>query len=70
METVAEDDGTQEVQPDFELIAFDFVSNPSTQGAFMHPMTEGIDEKELRTPIECGKYCKVESIVHDIITGV
>ena len=33
-------------------------------------MTEGIDEKELRTPIECGKYCKVESIVHDIITGV
>ena len=70
VETVAEDDGTQEVQPDFELIAFDFVSNPSTQGAFMHPMTEGIDEKELRTPIECGKYCKVESIVHDIITGV
>jgi hypothetical protein len=70
VETVAENDGTQEVQPDFELIAFDFVSNPSTQGAFMHPMTESVDEKELRTPIECGKYCKVESIVHDIITGV
>ena len=26
-----------EVQPDFELIAFDFVSNPSTQGAFYEP---------------------------------
>ena len=26
---------TVEVQPDFELIAFDFVSNPSTHGAFM-----------------------------------
>ena len=24
-----------EVQPDFELIAFDFVSNPSTHGAFL-----------------------------------
>ena len=77
VETVAEsedDSGTdempaQEVQPDFELIAFDFVSNPSTQGAFMHPMTEGIDEKELRTPIECGKYCKVEYIINDIIRG-
>jgi hypothetical protein len=29
-----------EVQEDFELIAFDFVSNPSTHGAYMHPMNE------------------------------
>ena len=28
--------GAQQVQPDFELIAFDFVSNPSTHGAFLH----------------------------------
>ena len=26
--------GASEVQDDFELIAFDFVSNPSTHGAF------------------------------------
>ena len=29
-----------EVQEDFELIAFDFVSNPSTHGAYMYPMNE------------------------------
>ena len=34
----------QEVQPDFELIAFDFVSNPSTHGAFMYPMNESVDK--------------------------
>ena len=28
---------TVEVQDDFELIGWDFVSNPSTQGAFMYP---------------------------------
>lgn len=27
-----------EVQEDFELICFDFVSNPSTHGAFLKPM--------------------------------
>ena len=31
---------TLEVQPDFELIAFDFVSNPSTHGAFLSPVNE------------------------------
>ena len=76
IETVREsDDGDrQEVQPDFELIAFDFVSNPSTHGAFMHPVNEGIDnegidKENLRVSIECGVYCKTESIIHDIIAG-
>lgn len=31
-----------EVQDDFELIAFDFVSNPSTHGAFLAPVNEGL----------------------------
>jgi len=57
---------TVEVQPDFELIAFDFVSNPSTHGAFMRPMNEGVENKKTRT---CGKYCKVESIINDILRG-
>ena len=57
---------TVEVQPDFELIAFDFVSNPSTHGAFMRPMNEGVDNKKSRT---CGKYCKIESIINDILQG-
>lgn len=32
-------EGTMEVQPDFELITWDFVSNPSTQGAFMNSVS-------------------------------
>ena len=32
---------TVEVQDDFELIGWDFVSNPSTQGAFMYPGGSG-----------------------------
>mgnify|MGYP005721797979 FL=1 len=56
----------QEVQPDFELIAFDFVSNPSTHGAFMYPVNESVDNTQDRT---CDKYCKVESIINDIMRG-
>ena len=62
---IHEDDSgedTVEVQPDFELIAFDFVSNPSTHGAFMSPLKEGV-EKDIK-PIS-----KVESIVNDILRG-
>ena len=70
VETVNEEGGDQvtQVQPDFELIAFDFVSNPSTHGAFMHPMNESVDKNQ---PVgrTCGEYCKVESIINDIIRG-
>ena len=67
VETVNEGDA-QQVQDDFELIAFDFVSNPSTHGAFLHPTNESINESKLvgRT---CGDYCKVESIINDIMRG-
>ena len=70
VETVMEDSGDQvtQVQPDFELIAFDFVSNPSTHGAFMYPMNESVDKNQ---PVgrTCGEYCKVESIINDIMRG-
>ena len=68
VETVTEDSGkeAQEVQPDFELIAFDFVSNPSTHGAFMYPVNESVDKTQDRT---CDEYCKVESIINDIMRG-
>ena len=56
----------QEVQPDFELIAFDFVSNPSTHGAFLHPVKESVEKVVGRT---CGDYCKVESVINDIMRG-
>ena len=62
VETIDEDDAgkqTVAVQPDFELIAFDFVSNPSTQGAFLHPTNEGVINESVeyrvdeRNPNEC-----------------
>ena len=65
VEEIHESDGHEpvvKVQPDFELIAFDFVSNPSTHGAFMHPMNEGVD-KTLSKPN------KIESIINDILRG-
>ena len=55
------DDGTVEVQPDFELIAFDFVSNPSTHGAFMRPVNEGVERQKPET--------RIESIINSIMRG-
>jgi|TARA_A100001391_G_C4970350_1_gene252470 hypothetical protein len=67
VETIKEDD-VQQVGNDFELIAFDFVSNPSTHGAFMYPVNESVDKTAVvgRT---CGDYCKVESVINDIMRG-
>ncbi len=79
VEAIDEDDAgkqTVAVQPDFELIAFDFVSNPSTQGAFLRPTNEGVINESVeyrideRNPNECGEWCKVESIANDIIRGM
>ena len=50
-----------EVQEDFNLIAFDFVSNPSTHGAFLSPVNEGVN-----TTV-CNTYCKTEDIIGKII---
>lgn len=52
-----------EVQEDFELICWDFVSNPSTHGAFMRPdrMNESVNNN-----ITINKYAKV----HDVITSI
>ena len=65
VETIKEDEqgeeDTVEVQPDFELIAFDFVSNPSTHGAFMRPVNESVQPK---TPEN-----KIENIINSIMRG-
>ena len=64
VEPVNEKDGdedTVEVQPDFELIAFDFVSNPSTHGAFMRPVNESVRPK---TPEN-----NIERIINSIMRG-
>lgn len=53
------------VQDDFELIAFDFVSNPSTRGAFMFP-SENLSEGIIKNPIT-NKWETVENIIRDIL---
>ena len=68
VETIGES-GAQEVQPDFELIAFDFVSNPSTHGAFLSPMNESVDKTQhYEQRPDCGIWCRTEQLIHDIIT--
>ena len=62
VEPMREGEGdTVEVQPDFELIAFDFVSNPSTHGAFMRPVNEGVEKQKPET--------RIESIINSIMRG-
>lgn len=54
------------VGEDFELIGWDFVSNPSTHGAFMTPMNESI-VKQIGTDV-CGDFCKAQNLMREIIT--
>ena len=56
-------EGTVEVQDDFELLCWDFVSTHSTQGAFMTPtgLSEGYK------PQHTSKYSKINTLVSDII---
>ena len=64
------EDDTVEVQPDFELIAFDFVSNPSTHGAFLSPTNEGkLNESVGTRDGVCCHDCKIEDIINDIFRG-
>ncbi len=62
------DEGTVEVQSDFELVAWDFVSNPSTQGAFMSPMNESIGGNSI--PVDeyvCSEWCSSQDIMRRIL---
>ena len=69
VEVVRESNGdtVSKVGDDFELIAFDFVSNPSTHGAFLYPMNESVDHNQ--TGRTCGDYCRAEDIINHIIRG-
>jgi hypothetical protein len=54
-------EGYLEVQSDFELVCWDFVSNPSTHGAFMNP----ISLNEGKAVVD--KFTKVHNIINDIL---
>ena len=53
-------DGVLMVQEDFDLLCFDFVSTPSTPGAYMSPMNEGVNTSTI-------DYTKVNNVIRDII---
>ena len=55
--------GVQEVQDDFELLCFDFVSTPSTPGAYMHTIKEGLENE----PFKPDKYSRVNGIITEIL---
>ena len=54
-------EGHLEVQDDFELVCWDFVSNPSTHGAFMNPVALNESKKKL------SQYSNLDSIINDIL---
>lgn len=54
-------EGHLQVQDDFELVCWDFVSNPSTHGAFMNPVN--LNEGKVTLP----KYHSLDLIINDIL---
>lgn len=64
-------EGTVEVQDDFELLCWDFVSTPSTHGAFVRPI--GLSEGLNPNFRSFGKYNQVNNLISEIIcsqTGI
>ena len=54
-------EGHLEVQDDFELVCWDFVSNPSTHGAFMNPISLNEGKKKV------SQLTIVDGIINDIL---
>ena len=67
MGSVKESNGgkTVTVEDDFDLICWDFVSNPSTHGAFMRPVNESVSIGK-KSP----SYNKINTLVRDIICEI
>ena len=59
-------EGGVQVGEDFELIGWDFVSNPSTHGAFMSPVNEGVINESIQ-PV-CDEFCKAQDLMREILT--
>ncbi len=53
---------TIEVQDDFELMCWDFVSTPSTPGAYMEVVNESVDPWKFKKD-----YSKIDSLITEII---
>ena len=57
-------EGKVEVQDDFEIVCWDLVSNPSTQGAFMSPSLN----ENVNRGVASNGYSKINSLISDIIS--
>jgi len=55
---------TVTVEDDFDLVCWDFVSNPSTHGAFMKPVNESVSSKPIKS------YNKINTLIRDIICEI
>lgn len=55
--------GVQEVQDDFELLCWDFVSTPSTPGAYVSPIREGLEP----TIFKPNEYSRINEIITEIL---
>ena len=53
-------EGTLEVQDDFELLCWDFVSTPSNPGSYMNVIREGKEYQEY-------KYTKINTLLSEIL---
>jgi len=60
MGSLEESGGVMEVQDDFELLCWDFVSTPSNPGSYMHTLNEGKN-------IVTYDYTNVNKVVHEIL---
>jgi hypothetical protein len=56
---------TVTVEDDFDLICWDFVSNPSTHGAFMRPVNESVNNTK-----NVVSYKKINTLIRDIICEI
>lgn len=57
-------EGKVEVADDFEIVCWDLVSNPSTQGAFM----DNVLSENTTNAISINKVTRINSLINDIIT--
>lgn len=60
-------EGLVQVEEDLEIICWDFVSQPSTFGAYMKPVSGLRESAYDRTSTTYGKYSRANSIMRDII---
>ena len=60
MGSLEENGGVMEVQDDFELLCWDFVSTPSNPGSYMHTLNEGKQNVVYN-------YTNVNKVIHEIL---